>query len=299
MQKMRTFRPRSCDSRRNTGSTSASQPALPKAVSPILFRSRIICRTLVSSAGPVATGSRAASGLTPASAMTPVARPDASRATQSAYLLGDAQRFQRAAVEIRRVVGRLQEDRVGRGHAIQLVARQRTGIVGKLIQGPAAQGVDPLARGRRLHAGPQQIQGLPPRSHAVQPHLPLPRGAGTHQVHVVVDEPGNHRAAAQVDSARRRAGQADNLAVAADAHDAVALDRHGLRNREAIVDCDHLAVGQDDVGAARARRRRFLRCEPHDRDSRDEERCRREASPVHGCGLPFVLQNVQAGVPVA
>ena len=196
-------------------------------------------------------------------------------------LLGDAQRLQGTAIQVRGVVGRLEEHGVGGRDAVELVARQRAGIVGKLIHRPSAQVVDPLARRRRLDAGAQQLERRLPGADAVPPHFLLPGGRGAHQVHVVVDEPRDHGAAAEIDAARRRARQADDLAVAADAQDAVALDRHGLRDREAIVHRDHLAVGQDDVGAARARGRRFLRGKPRGRASRDEERCRRDASPVH------------------
>ena len=71
---------------------------------------------------------------------------------------------------------------------------------------------------------------------------------------------------------RARPREPADLLVGADRHDAVAADRHRLRDREALVDRDDLPVGQHQVRLPRrsccARDAALLRT--HDR--RDEQR---------------------------
>ena len=186
-----------------------------------------------------------------------------------------------------------------RRHAIELVARERPGVVGELLHRPAAERVDPLARRASLARAPAAAR-------APASAMPTPSSRTSH-CHVV---PARSRCmwlsmspgitVRPRRSMRRVAGpgQRATISCRADAQDPVAPDRHRLGDREALVHRDDLAVGQDDVGAARARGRRFLRGEPRGRASRQQEPSRRDASPDHE-PLPFVLENVEAGVPVA
>jgi hypothetical protein len=67
-------------------------------------------------------------------------------------------------------------------------------------------------------------------------------------VHVVIDETGDDRSTSQVDTPRGGRRQLRHFSVRADRDDTVAADRNGLRQREALVDGDDLAVRQDHVG---------------------------------------------------
>ena len=60
-------------------------------------------------------------------------------------------------------------------------------------------------------------------------------------------KPGDHRPSPQIDAPRARPRQARNLLVRADGDDTLAPDRYGLRDREAIVDGDDLAVREDEI----------------------------------------------------
>jgi len=66
-------------------------------------------------------------------------------------------------------------------------------------------------------------------------------------VRVVVDEPGHHGPAPQVDAPRVRACQPRDVLIGADRDDAVAPNGHGLRDRELVVNGDDLSVRQDRV----------------------------------------------------
>ena len=165
---------------------------------------------------------------------------------------------------------------IGHG-AIELGAREGRLVVGELLDRPAAERVDPLTPRRGLRAGTQKLQRRLARFHAVEPHLVLPRGAGTQQMHVVVDEPGDDRAAAQIEAPGRGSGERGDVAVTPNGDNALAADRDRGGNREATVDGDDLAVRENDVCGLR------LGSRHHD--------CRRDSSqpqrngnwlPVHG-----------------
>ena len=132
--------------------------------------------------------------------------------------------------------------------AIELVARELRAAVGELIDRPAADVVHPLARRDRLCARGEQIERLPPRVDAVEADFVRPRRAGAQQVHVVVDETRNDRAAPQIDAARRGSGHLQDLLITADEDEAIAFDGDRLRDRELVVDGDDLAVGEDEIG---------------------------------------------------
>ena len=72
-------------------------------------------------------------------------------------------------------------------------------------------------------------------------------------MHVVVDQPGNDGPAPQIDPARVRPGEPRDLLVGADRHDAVAPNRHRLRDRKPLIDGDDFPVRQDQIGRGRLR----------------------------------------------
>src|SRR5256885_6206259 len=64
---------------------------------------------------------------------------------------------------------------------------------------------------------------------------------------VIVDQPGDDGPLPEIDRLRAGAFQLEHVRVLADGDDALSLDRDRLRDREAIVDGDDLAVEEDDV----------------------------------------------------
>jgi hypothetical protein len=94
----------------------------------------------------------------------------------------------------------------------------------------------------------------------------LPGDAGAKQVHVVVDEPGNNCPPARVDAARVRTRMPGDFLVAANGNDPIAADGDGLRDREALVNGDDLAVRDDEIG--RQPLRQGKRAEGHGEDER-------------------------------
>ena len=71
-----------------------------------------------------------------------------------------AKRLNRAAVQIRFVIGGLQQDGIFGRDAIQFGARERPFVVGKLIDGPSAEVVNPFAGLDGLRARAQKIERL-------------------------------------------------------------------------------------------------------------------------------------------
>ena len=162
----------------------------------------------------------------------------------------DAEQLQRTAVQVRLVVGRLQEHRMIRRYGVELLSRKRPRVVRELLDGPSPEVVDPLAGLDPLGAGAKKRQRLLARLDPVPPHFVPPRGAVPEQVHVVVDEPREDRSAAQVYSTRCRAGKTADVLVTADRDDTVAAHSDRLRDREPLVDGDDLAVRQDQIRRA-------------------------------------------------
>ena len=119
---------------------------------------------------------------------------------------------------------------------------------------PAADVVDPVARRRRFHPRAQHLHRLLARIHTVETQLFRPGRRRPQQMHVVVDQPGDHRLALQVDPARIRTRKSRDLLIGARRHDAIAPDRHRLRDRKPLVDRDDLPVGEDQI-RLRAQRR--------------------------------------------
>jgi len=68
---------------------------------------------------------------------------------------------------------------------------------------------------------------------------------------VVVDEPGDDCAAAEIDAPGQGPGERGNVAIAADGDDALTADRDRGDNRETVVHGDDLAVRKNDVGRLR------------------------------------------------
>ena len=174
-------------------------------------------------------------------------------------LLVDAKCLQRAAVEKGLVVRRLQQDRVVGRDFIELLTGERLGVVRELLDRPSTQVVDPFARCNSLGARAKLLERGGAGAHAVPTDFPLPGGARTQKVHVVVDQPGNDRAPAEVDAARGRSGQFRDLRIAPDGDNAVAANGHGLSDRETLIDRDDLAVGDDDVRPGGLPRRSLVR----------------------------------------
>ena len=173
-------------------------------------------------------------------------------------------------------------------HLVELLARERLLVVRELIGRPAAEVEHPLAGPGRLGLGADQLERLLARVDAVEAQLERPVGALLLEVRVVVDHPGNHRPAAQVDAPRVRTRQPRDVLVGADRDDAVAAHGHGLRDRELVVNGDDLSVRQDRVrgracraGALRGGGRLLL-CADQDRSSY-EPGCQEHVHPsFHG-----------------
>ncbi len=79
---------------------------------------------------------------------------------------------------------------------------------------------------------------------------------------VIVDHARNDGFPAKIDAPRVRAREARDVLIAPDRNDTIPLHRHRLRDREAVIDRDDLAVGEDGIGRgllrmyARAREQR-------------------------------------------
>ena len=162
-------------------------------------------------------------------------------------LVIDAHRLQCATIQVSLVVRGLQEDGIVRDDLVQLFTRERTRIVGELLDRPSAEVVDPFAWRDRLRARAQLLERGGSRPDSIPTHFPLPRRSGAREMHVVVDESGNDRTPAQVDAPRGRRCELRHLGISADSDDAIAADGDGLGDREALVDGDDLSVREDDV----------------------------------------------------
>src|SRR4029079_4195914 len=114
----------------------------------------------------------------------------------------DAERLESARVEVHTVVRLLQRDRIIGRETIELFTSELAAAVREWIDRPAADGVDPLAGGKRLRARGNHVRRLLARFDSIEAHLVRPRGAGSQQVHVIVDEAWNDRAPTEIDPAR-------------------------------------------------------------------------------------------------
>ena len=149
-----------------------------------------------------------------------------------------------AGVEHHRVVGR-HVQHVARGHAQFLQARGE----GAGDHDPAALGgLARLLPDVGLHGG----EGIERRQRAAK--LAQRR---LERVHVAVDQPGQHRAALEVDHAGAGAALArQHVAIGSHRGDPAALHRHGLAHGEPRVHGHDLAVMQDQVRVGARRQRR-------------------------------------------
>jgi hypothetical protein len=148
------------------------------------------------------------------------------------------------------VIDRLQHDRIGRRNGVELVARKAARLVGELLFRPAAENHDPLARRGAAHPIGQHLHRLLARGDAIEAQLvmlgrPDPMG-------VIVDQAGNDGAPVEIDDLGRRAFKLVDGGVVADRHDALAANGKRLRDREAIIDRDDLAVDENLLRRLRA-----------------------------------------------
>ena len=65
---------------------------------------------------------------------------------------------------------------------------------------------------------------------------------------MVVDESGHDGSSAQVDAAGGRAGKPAHVLIGPDCDDPIAGNGDGLRDGEALIDGDDLAVREDEIG---------------------------------------------------
>ena len=82
---------------------------------------------------------------------------------------------------------------------------------------------------------------------------------------VRVDQAGDHRFTAKIDSARAGPGEPRDVLVRPDRHETIASDRHRLRDRKSVVHGDDLAVCENHVDTR-------LLCMDDD-GSRDRQQC--------------------------
>ena len=95
----------------------------------------------------------------------------------------------------------------------------------------------------------------------------MPVFRGTHEMRVVVDQPWDHGATIEIHDAGRRPFELLDIGGASDRDDALALDRQGLSDREAVVDGDDLAAEKHGV----RRRLRQRGVVPGGRDDSNDE----------------------------
>ena len=211
--------------------------------------------------------------------MTPVGRAGGvahDRALDEVGRIGraclDPEGLEPAAVQEDLVVRLLKCHGIVRSDAIELLARKRLRIVGELRRRPAADVEDPLPRSHGLRPGLEHLDRLLARFDAVKTQLQLPRRAGAKQVHVIVDKAGNDRPAAQIDSPGVRSGHLTDGLVRADRDDAIAFDGDRLRDGEALVDGDDLAVRENQVCLIGLRARERNRTDKQDTNTSKPQR---------------------------
>ena len=260
---------------RKIGSTAAGHDP-PDAVSPDAFSSRIISEAVLlhhlgarlrdDTRDPVgATGIDHTGGLAARVAPDP----------RLGHLL-EADHLDRAAIEVSLRARELQQHRMVGDDRVEFRARERALVVGELIGRPAAQRVHPLSGSERLRLRPDHLDGLLSRLDAVEPQLHAPEDALLHVVRVVVDESRGDGAAAKIDAAGVRPGQLRDLLIRADRGDTFGANGYCLRDAEAIVNRDDLAVEQDRVWrracCAGALREGGLLCREHRSNSTCQDR---------------------------
>ena len=154
-------------------------------------------------------------------------------------------------VEVAVAVDRLQHHRIAGRDAVELVERKAARVVGELLLRPAAEHHDPFAGLRLAHPLGEHLERPRPRGDAVEAQFVVLGGA--HPMGVVVDQARNDGAAGEIDHARRGALERLDLGRGPDLDDALTADGERLRDGEAVVDRDDLAVHQDEVGRLRVR----------------------------------------------
>ena len=139
---------------------------------------------------------------------------------------------------------------IARRDAVEL-AQVRQALLMELRLVPVAVRDDELAGRRALRARLYRPEQRVDAAHAreVEP------GTAARVVQVAVDQAGDDRASLQIDLPRGHAGRAAHGIVRADGGEAIAADRHRLRDREGRIDGDDLAVVEHELGRLGVARR--------------------------------------------
>ena len=142
-----------------------------------------------------------------------------------------------------------QRDWVIGNAAIELVAGRHRRAVGSLTHDPRARRKLGGSPSHRLEDGGASRR----QRRAVQVEIEVKEPRGVLDVAVRVDEPGNDGAAGQLDDAGPRPDQRRHLGPRADCDDAVAANRHRLRDAVGGIERNDPAAAQHEI-----RRRRGL-----------------------------------------
>ena len=161
----------------------------------------------------------------------------------------DLRRAQCRGVEIAVAIDRLQHHWVVRGDAVEFVHGEAARVVVELFFRPAAEHRDPRTRLRRTHALAEQFERPCPRRHAIEPQFVVFGGA--HPVGMVVDQAGDDGAPAEIDHLCCRTFERVDFGRIADFDDTRAANRECLRDGEAVVHRDDLAVEKNEIGRLR------------------------------------------------
>jgi len=140
------------------------------------------------------------------------------------------------------IVLRLDERGTPARDGVEFGQRQLAPVPRPLLLVPAAEREQPLPGRQFRRAAAERAERVGPAAHAVEADLGLL--GGPDEVVVIVDQPGDHRPAAQVDNLGRRPGPREDLRAGARGRHAIAVDRHRRRDREPLVNRDDLPVHQ-------------------------------------------------------
>jgi hypothetical protein len=144
----------------------------------------------------------------------------------------------------------LQHHRIVGGDAVEFLQGETARFVGELFFRPATKNHDPFARRDAVHAIGEHLERLLPGGHTIESQLIVFSCADP--VGVVVDQSWDDGAAGQVDDPCLRTPERLDLGCGADLEDALALDGERLRDGEAVVHGDDLAVDEHGIGRLRA-----------------------------------------------
>ena len=143
----------------------------------------------------------------------------------------------------------MHEQRVSRRDPVKLLEREPAGRIGELARRPATLHHDPLAGRHVPRFGGQDLEGLAPRTHTLEPGLQVPALDGARQVEVVVDEARDDRRSGDVDNPGRGTRVSGNRFVGSAGDDTAAGDGQCVDDAEVRVDGQDLAARDDGVGS--------------------------------------------------